>query len=404
MNSLRQLYRIGCGPSSSHTIAPQRAATQFANAHPAATAFRVTLYGSLAATGRGHLTDRVLAQTLAPRPVEILWEPAVELPPQPNGMRLEALDADGRSLGETIYHSAGGGALLGEEAQASPYPFTCLGEVLDACEHAGETYWEYVSRCEGPDLWAYLGEIWNVMGDCVERGLRSHGALPGGLGLPRKAASLHRKASLLGPEFRSEALLAAYAYAVSEENAAGGVVVTAPTCGAAGVLPAILYHFGKERGVSTDDMVRALATAGLFGNVVKRNGSISGAVVGCQGEVGTACAMGAAAAAQLLGASPRQIEYAAEMGLEHHFGLTCDPVAGLVQIPCIERNAHAATRSLSCARFAMLSDGLHRISFDDAVAVMLETGRALPRVYRETALGGLAQVYARRLAERSPGK
>lgn len=403
MNSLRQLYRVGRGPSSSHTIAPQRAAVQFRDAHPAARGFRVTLYGSLAATGRGHLTDRVLEETLAPRPVEILWKPGEELPPQPNGMRFEALDSGGQPLGQCTYHSAGGGALLGEETQSSCYPLTCIEEILDACEHAGETYWEYVGRCEGPGLWEFLGGIWTVMEQSVERGLRSQGALPGGLGLPRKAASLDRRATVLGPEFRGEALLAACAYAVAEENAAGGVVVTAPTCGAAGVLPAILYHFGKERGVPTDDLVRALATAGLFGNVVKRNGSISGAVVGCQGEVGTACAMGAAAAAQLLGASPRQIEYAAEMGIEHHFGLTCDPVAGLVQIPCIERNAHAATRSLSCARFAMLSDGLHRISFDDAVAVMLETGRALPRVYRETALGGLAQVYARRLAERRPG-
>jgi L-serine dehydratase len=233
----------------------------------------------------------------------------------------------------------------------------------------------------------------------LEEGLATEGAIPGGLGVWRKASSFRRKSTTLRGGFRNEALLAAYAHAVAEQNACAKRVVTAPTCGSSGVLPAILYFLNHEMPCSHEEILRALATAGLIGNIVKTNGSISGAAVGCQGEVGTACAMAAAAAAQLLGGTPRQVEYAAEMGLEHHLGLTCDPVGGLVQIPCIERNAHAAPRALSCARFALLSDGLHRISFDDVVAVLLETGRALPSLYRETSTGGLARIYEMRIAE-----
>jgi L-serine dehydratase len=397
MNSLRRLFLIGHGPSSSHTIAPRRAGARFGPAFPGALSFRVTLYGSLAATGRGHFTDRAIAEALAPRPVEILWQPDAELPAHPNGMAFEALGEAGRVLGRQEYFSVGGGALLGEEEEELRYPPSTMEQILARCERSGESFSEYVEGCEGEGIGGFLDRTWKAMGSAIERGLKAHGALPGGLGLPRKAASLHRKAAQLQGDFRSEALLAAYAYAVAEENASGGEVVTAPTCGSAGVLPAVLYHLWREQEFDPGDLLRALATAGLFGNIVKHNGSISGAVVGCQGEIGTACAMAAAAAAQLLGGSPRQVEYAAEMGLEHHFGLTCDPVAGLVQIPCIERNAHAAARSLSCARFALLSDGLHRISFDDAVSVMVETGRALPKLYKETSMGGLASIYERRM-------
>ncbi len=264
-------------------------------------------------------------------------------------------------------------------------------------KRAGRSFWEYVERYEGEDVWNFLNRIWAAMCECVERGLDSEGVLPGDLGLFRKARSLFRKSTILGNDIRTEALLAAYAYAVAEENASGGHVVTAPTCGASGVLPAVLYHLKTKLDCNRMDILRALATAGLFGNMVKQNGSISGAAVGCQGEVGVACAMAAAAATQLLGGSLRQIEYAAEMGLEHHLGLTCDPVHGLVQIPCIERNAHAATRALSCCHFALLSDGLHRISFDDAVTVLLETGQAMASPYRETSTGGLARIYEKRI-------
>lgn len=400
MHSLRQLYRIGNGPSSSHSLAPRRAAERFCRDYPEAAAFRVTLYGSLAATGKGHLTDLALQEALTPLPLEIVWKPDEELPLHANGMIFEALSGAGVVLGQYTNYSTGGGALLGDEGEAPVYPLSSMALILDRCKQTGETLWEYVERCEGSGITGFLETIWKTMQEAIGRGLRVQGVLPGGLGLPRKAASLHRRANQLSGEFRSEALLAAYAYAASEENAAGGQVVTAPTCGACGVLPAVLYYLEKQGEVDPGEIPRVLATAGLVGNLVKQNASISGATVGCQGEVGTACAMAAAACAQLLGGSPTQIEYAAEMGLEHHLGLTCDPVAGLVQIPCIERNAHAATRALSCGRFALLSDGQHRISFDDVVAVMYETGQHLPRNYRETSLGGLAQAYARRLRDK----
>lgn len=383
-------------------MGPQRAAGQFRKLHPDAVAFRATLYGSLAATGRGHLTDRVIRETLAPVPVEIVWRPSEQLSSHPNGMEFEVLDAAGVSLARTAYYSVGGGALLGEAETGPRYPLTTAAELLADCEQRGYAFWSIVEAVEGVAIWSFLDEIWAAMTAAIARGLVAGGALPGDLGLPRKASTLHRRAASLKGEFHAEAHLAAYAYAVSEENASGGEVVTAPTCGSSGVLPAVLHHLQTSGRFDRAEVLRALATAGVFGNLAKHNGSISGAVVGCQGEVGVACAMAAAAAAQLLGGSPRQVEYAAEMGLEHHLGLTCDPVLGLVQIPCIERNAHAATRALSCARFALLSDGLHRISFDDVVAVMLETGRALSSLYKETAQGGLAEVYARRVA--APGR
>ncbi|MFP4070697.1 MAG: L-serine ammonia-lyase, iron-sulfur-dependent, subunit alpha [Desulfovibrionales bacterium] len=396
MQSLQQLYRIGCGPSSSHTLAPRRAAERFKSAHPEAASYRVTLYGSLAATGRGHLTDLVITDTFAPAPVTIVWRPDIELNSHPNGLEFEALTTGGGVIGKQTFFSSGGGALLGD-ASDPVYPDHSLQTIMESCEKSGKTFWEYVQECESPRIWDHLRRVWRAMRRSVHRGLIAHGDLPGELGIPRKAGMFLRKARNFENEFRTEALLAAYAYAVTEENAAGEIVVTAPTCGSCGVLPAVLLLLVDLHPRNQMEILRALATAGLFGNVVKHNSSISGAIVGCQGEIGTACAMAAAAAAQLMGGTLRQIEYAAEMGLEHHLGLTCDPVAGLVQIPCIERNAHAASRSLSCARFALLSDGVHRISFDDAVAVMDETGRALPRMYKETSLGGLALAYKSRL-------
>lgn len=398
MKTLRELYRIGNGPSSSHTMGPQRAAARFVNEHSDAALFRVTLYGSLAATGKGHLTDVAIRDAMGKRDVEIVWRSSEELPRHPNGMRLEALGEAGQVLGTRDEYSVGGGALLSDETSPDIYPQKTLAEILAYCEKSGASFWEYAAGVEGEGFWDFLDEIWTAMDTTVDRGLNAEGVLPGELGLFRKAHSLFRKSSMLGPEFSRDALLAAYAYATSEENACGCRVVSAPTCGSSGVLPAVLRYFRDKMSCSRKEIVRALATAGLFGNVVKSNGSISGAVVGCQGEVGTACAMAAAAATQLLGGSPRQIEYAAEMGLEHHLGLTCDPVRGLVQIPCIERNAHAAARAVSCCHFALLSDGLHRISFDDAVQVLLETGQSLPRLYRETSTGGLARIYERHIA------
>ncbi|MBN2130229.1 MAG: L-serine ammonia-lyase, iron-sulfur-dependent, subunit alpha [Sedimentisphaerales bacterium] len=404
MKTLRDLYRIGYGPSSSHTMAPGRAAACFGRDHPDAATFRVVLYGSLAASGKGHFTDKAIVDVLAPRPVEFVWKPSEELPLGPNGFCLEALDSSGQTLATQKQYSVGGGALLSDADAPEVYPISSLTTILSHCEDNGETLWEYVAQFEGEDLWPFLDEIWSVMRASLEGGLAAEGAIPGGLGVRRKASSFFRKSAALNAGFRSEALLAAYAYAVAEQNACAKRVVTAPTCGSSGVLPALLYFLGDEMACRREEVLRALATAGLIGNIVKTDGSISGAAVGCQGEIGTACAMAAAATAQLLGGTPRQIEYAAEMGLEHHLGLTCDPVGGLVQIPCIERNAHAATRALSCARFALLSDGLHRISFDDVVAVLLETGRALPSLYRETATGGLARIYEKRIAQQKDGQ
>ncbi len=399
MKSLRELYRIGTGPSSSHTMAPRKAAEQFLQRHPDAAKYQVTLFGSLAATGRGHLTDKVLIEVFRPQPCEIIWAPEKEIPHHPNGMQFEALTDTGSLLEKWEVYSTGGGALreLGKEvATTDLYELNSMDAILQRSTATGETCWEYVISCEGEELYLFLREVWEAMSDSIERGLNHVGVLPGGLGVGRKAQAFSRKASLYGPDFKRNGLLWAYALAVSEENASAGVIVTAPTCGASGVLPAVLRYLQESLNCSTEDILRALATAGLIGNLVKHNASISGAEVGCQGEIGTACAMAAAAATQLHGGTVQQIEYAAEMGLEHHLGLTCDPVKGLVQIPCIERNAHAATRALSCCHFALLSGGEHKITFDEITRVMKETGQALPSLYRETAGGGIAEVYRQR--------
>jgi len=396
MESICEIFRIGYGPSSSHTMGPQRAAVQFLQRTPNAESYRVTLYGSLAATGRGHLTDITLEKTLAPKPVEILWQPNEQLPRHPNGMRFEALDAKGSVLDSWEVYSPGGGAIT-DFSTVSPlrevYPQKSMSEILRSCTQSGKTFWEYVEDHESPDDLTYLRQVWQMMKESIQRGLKSEGVLPGGLGVSRRARILHRKIETMGRDLRKEGFLPIYALAVAEENAVGEKIVTAPTCGSAGVLPAILRYIEETYEISEPDILHALATAGLVGNLIKSNASISGAEVGCQGEIGSACAMAAAAAAQLMGGSIRQVEYAAEMGLEHQLGLTCDPVNGMVQIPCIERNAFAATRALDCATFALYSDGSHRISFDEVVKVMARTGRDLPRVYRETAEGGLAIVY-----------
>jgi L-serine dehydratase len=386
MQSLRELYRIGAGPSSSHTMGPQRAALAFKARHPS-DVYRVTLHGSLAATGRGHLTDLALERAFAPARVEIVWKPESILPFHPNGMDFEADVARWRVF------SVGGGELREENAPPPPavYPLSSMAEILAWCEEQGEPVWRLAEVHEGPPLWEHLEAVWAAMKDAIRRGLEAEGALPGGLKLRRKAHEMAIKARASGPA-RNTGLLSAYALAVMEENGAAGVVATAPTCGACGAVPAVLRQLQESVGSSEREILRALATAGVVGNLVKRNASISGAEVGCQGEVGTACAMAAAAAAQLLGGTPRQIEYAAEMGMEHHLGLTCDPVLGLVQIPCIERNAFAATRAVTAAEYALLGDGTHRVSFDEVVRTMKQTGLALPNAYRETSQGGLARV------------
>ncbi len=400
MESLRELYRIGKGPSSSHTMGPDYAATAFAKRHADAARFEVTLYGSLAATGKGHMTDWAIENVLRPiAPVTIVWEPTVFLPFHPNGMMFRAYDAADQLQEEWTVYSVGGGALSeGEQTSTcgpnkAVYNMSTLAEIQAWCEANGRAFWEYVEDQEGPAIWDYLAEVWRVMKACIERGIDREGVLPGEIHLPRKAATYYIKAKSFKPNLQSRGLVYAYALAASEENASGGVIATAPTCGSCGVVPAVLYHLQNSHSFSDEKILRALATAGLFGNIVKRNASISGAHVGCQGEVGVACAMASAASCQLFGGSPSQIEYAAEMGLEHHLGMTCDPVCGLVQIPCIERNAFAATRALDAQLYATFSDGKHRVSFDKVVAVMKQTGHDLPSLYKETSEGGLAKEY-----------
>lgn len=397
MESIRQLFKIGYGPSSSHTMGPRNAATLFSEQANGAARCVVTLYGSLAATGKGHLTDKAILDVMSPLfPTTIEWKPDIVMPFHTNAMKFQAFDAEGNETSSRIYYSVGGGDIVldGESRTAgeSIYPLNKIKDIQKWCERTGKSYWEYVGEIEGDGIWDYLGEVWEVMKDAVKRGIDAEGVLPGGLGVRRKAVSYFIHASGYNASLKSRGLVYAYALAVSEENASGGRIVTAPTCGSCGIVPAVLYHLHTSKGFSEKRILRALATAGLFGNVVKHNASVSGAEVGCQGEVGVACAMAAAAASQLFGGTPAQIEYSAEMGLEHHLGLTCDPVCGLVQIPCIERNAYAAARALDANLYAAFSDGRHSVDFDRIVEVMKQTGHDIPSLYKETAQGGLAVI------------
>ena len=397
MESLKVLYKIGHGPSSSHTMGPRKAAEIFLERNSNTEAFRVTLYGSLAATGKGHLTDTAIREVLEKAaPTEIIWRPEIVKEYHTNGMLFEALKG-GSVVDEWTIYSIGGGNIASPEmpqlAGEKVYPLTTAEEILEWCDREGKTIWEYVQDSEQEDVWPYLEKIWQTMCQTIDNGLNNDGVLPGGLKVARKACTYWVKSKEYGPSVSNRSRLYAYALATAEENASGGEVVTAPTCGSCGVLPAVIYHLADVNSYRPIRILRALATAGVFGNIAKTNASISGAEVGCQGEIGVACAMAAAAACQLMGGTPSQIEYAAEMALEHHLGLTCDPVCGLVQIPCIERNAVAAARAIDSATFAILSDGKHRVTFDHVVAVMKETGHNLPSLYRETAEGGLAKHY-----------
>lgn len=400
MESLKLLYKIGKGPSSSHTMGPKKAAEMFLARNNNAEAYRVTLYGSLAATGKGHLTDTAIREVLEPHaPTEIMWRADIVKEFHTNGMLFEALKG-GNVIDQWTIYSVGGGNIASPEmpqlSGESIYPLTMSEQILEWCDREGKSIWEYVQDCESEDIWDYLDNIWDTMCQTIDNGLNNDGVLPGGLKVARKACTYWVKSKEYGPTVSNRSRLYAYALATAEENASGGTVVTAPTCGSCGVLPAVIYHLADTNNYRRIRILRALATAGIFGNIAKTNASISGAEVGCQGEIGVACAMAAAAACQLMGGTPAQIEYAAEMALEHHLGLTCDPVCGLVQIPCIERNAVAAARAIDSATFAILSDGKHRVNYDHVVEVMKETGHNLPSLYRETAEGGLAKRYKMR--------
>jgi L-serine dehydratase len=393
MQSIREIFKMGYGPSSSHTIGPVRAAMQFSERNPHADHFKVKLYGSLAATGKGHKTDVALQKTLLPKTVEVLWD-TTELSMHPNGMIFEAYDKSEQLQDSWEVYSIGGGDLKDKDGYITHehiYKLNTLSSIMKWTQKEGRALWEYVEITEGESIWDFLKEVWEVMKDSITRGLDNEGVLPGEIKLQRKASNYYVKSMNSHGIIMEQGLLIAFALAVAEENAAGGKIVTAPTCGSAGVLPAVLFYLNRTKHLTEPKILKALATAGLIGNIVKTNASISGAEVGCQGEIGTASAMAAAAAAQILGGSPGQIEYAAEMGFEHNLGLTCDPVGGYVQIPCIERNGIASGKALDCATYALFSDGGHKITFDEAVETMAETGRDIQSAYRETGMGGLAK-------------
>lgn len=395
MQSLRSFYCIGHGPSSSHTMGPFNAGTIFKKRFPDASLYRVTLFGSLAATGRGHLTDDALHQALASAGVEILFRPDITKPFHSNGMFFEAFNDQKELLGSWEVYSVGGSALKEAHESATPepsiYPFSTLNEIIKWCEKEHKELWQYVETYEGEAIWDYLAQVWESMQNTIDRGLKQSGVLPGILQYPRKAAMFFAKARK--EEKRAHGIIFAYALATSEENASGNIVVTAPTCGACGVVPAVLRYLKELYNLDQIDCLRALAVAGLLGNVVKFNGSISGAEVGCQGEVGVACSMAAGMASYLFGGNLQQIDYAAEMGLEHHLGMTCDPIAGYVQVPCIERNAVAAIRAIDAAEYTSYTDGAHKVSFDEIIQTMVETGKDMNTKYKETSLGGLAKRY-----------
>jgi L-serine dehydratase len=395
MDSLKELFKIGNGPSSSHTMGPERAAKRFKMENPDAASFKVELYGSLAATGKGHLTDWVIEETLKPKATEIVWMADFVHEFHTNGMKFIAVDKDGNDTKEWLVFSVGGGTIVedGESRGGANriYPLTTMDEVIKWCKENQKELWEYVAEMEDSSIWAFLERTWEAMEDSVKAGLSKTGVLPGTIKYPRKAQMFYRKArrddsrtSYLGKIF-------AYTLAVSEENGGGGRVVTAPTCGAAGIIPGLLYALKEEHNLSMEETLRGLAIAGLIGNLIKENATISGAEGGCQAEVGAGCAMAAGMAAFILGGSLDQIEYAAEMALEHHLGLTCDPVGGYVQIPCIERNAAAAVRALDAANYTLFTDGQHTVSFDKVVLTMKQTGLDMKSEYKETSLGGLAK-------------
>jgi len=396
MESLFELYRMGRGPSSSHSMAPERAATLFREENSNADRFKVILYGSLAKMGKGHRCDYVLNRTFRGYKFELIFDRETKNLPHPNTMDCFAYKGDKQIDFQRIL-SVGGGKFVvdGHRTKTpSPYPLTTFTEIAAYCRRNKLRLWQYVELCEGKKIFDYLKEVWECMKESVEEGLVSTGTLPGGLDVQKRANFLYNRPSANETaETRENRLVCAYAFAVSEQNASSETVVTAPTCGASGVLPAVLYYQKEQRGFSDDDIIKALAVAGLVGNIIKTNASISGAECGCQAEIGSACSMAAAALCELSKLSLEQIEYAAEIAMEHHLGLTCDPVKSLVQIPCIERNAVAAMRAINAASLAGFLSGSRKISFDLVVKTMYETGKDMHRSYRETGEGGLARLY-----------
>lgn len=397
MQSLKELYKIGKGPSSSHTMGPERAAHDFAERYPDASSYRAVLYGSLARTGKGHLTDEAIVSALSPNKTDVVFNCDRKDLPHPNTLEIIGLDGAGRVIARETYISVGGGTIrrAGETVSEDlgVYPFRNFGEIRRYCEERSCSLEEAVFAVEGKEIRAYLRTVWRTMKETIARGLSASGELPGVLHVKRKAAFLAREIPGEGAEEREKRVICSYAFATAEENASGGTIVTAPTCGASGVLPAVLLYLSERYSLSEDETIAALAVAGIVGNVVKTNASVSGAEAGCQAEIGTATAMAAAAACRIFGYTIEETEYAAEIALEHQLGLTCDPVRGYVQIPCIERNAVAAMRALDSADLAHVLSGTRKISFDLIVRTMYETGKDINARYRETSEGGLAVSY-----------
>ena len=395
MKSLMELYRCGMGPSSSHTIAPENACRAFLSEHGGLEEYKVILYGSLAKTGKGHMTDRVIERTFH-APVTVEFNTEKHDLPHPNTFEIIGY-LNGEENARWRVVSVGGGAYKvkgRKNTSAECYPHKSFREIETYCSQNNLRIYEYAERFDVKNIREYVYGVWQVMQDAIERGLKAEGTLDGGLNIKRKAKTLFESNNVFEDEItRENRLICSFAFAVGEENASCGKVATAPTCGAAGVLPAVLYYFKHKYNYTDEQIVNALLTAGIVGNVVKTNASISGAECGCQAEIGTACSMAAAALGELLGMDIYQIEYAAEVALEHHLGLTCDPIKGLVQIPCIERNAVAAMRAINAVNLANFLTESRKISFDMVVATMYKTGRDMSRIYRETAEGGLAKTY-----------
>ena len=402
MQSLRELYKIGRGPSSSHTMGPERAMHIMRERYPSADTFCVTLYGSLALTGEGHGTDRVIRETAAPVPCEILFDHTTHCSVHPNTMDIKMMEK-GREIATHRVYSVGGGSIVIEGEDPSDqtkdtrddiYELNTYAEIADYCHKKNIRIWQYVERCEGKEIFDYLTSAWEQMKRTIHEGLTTTGTLPGILGTQRRAQILYNQKHIdESAQTRENRLVCSYAFATSEQNAAGERIVIAPTCGACGVVPSVLKYMQESRGFTDEQIVRALATGGIIGNIIKKNASISGAECGCQAEIGSACCMAAAALAELFEMGLDQIEYAAEVAMEHHLGLTCDPIAGLVQIPCIERNAVAAMRAINALSLANFLTSSRKISFDLIVKTMYNTGKDLLCGYRETSSGGLAKYY-----------
>ncbi len=399
MKSIRDIYKIGHGPSSSHTMGPQKAAAIFKNENPDAARYKAILYGSLAETGRGHRTDTAIIETFEPKQCEVVFNTDRTIPlPHENTLELFAYDDQGAETAKMRVMSVGGGDIKieGRSEYDLPevYAESTYSEIAEYCKDRNIRLSDYVFEHEGDEIKAFLLDIWNAMNASIREGLTKRGILPGGLEVERKAQYLYNQRHIdESASTRENRIVCAYAFAASEQNADCGVIVTAPTCGACSVLPSVLRYMQEQKGFSDEQIVKALAAGGLIGNIVKENASISGAECGCQAEIGTACSMAAAALCELHEMSLDQIEYAAEVALEHHLGLTCDPICGLVQIPCIERNAVAAMRAINALSLANFLSETRKISFDMVVRTMYETGRDINFRYRETSAGGLAKVY-----------